>query len=132
MMVSGENGQTQTQQLTGTQWLTWAATCALPIFFVFMFMGDLARGVAAAGCTMMIVLAMRRFWDSRNRYWFWVTITGVIFLHAALVLLVRWPNLAYYTGIQLLPLGYLDLALNYYIIKLAKKLFEEPSSPRRQ
>ncbi len=71
----------------------------------------------------MIVLAMRRFWDSRNRYWFWATIAGIVIVHAALVLLIRWPNLVYYAGVELLFLGYLDLAFNYYIFKLAKKLF---------
>jgi len=67
----------------------------------------------------LIVVVLKYFWDLRNRVWFWLTITFIVSLHVALILLIPWPDNDY-RGVQLLPFALLDFGIVYGIIRLVE------------
>jgi hypothetical protein len=96
------------------------ALCASPLYFLYAYFGDPGRGRTAAICAFVIISIARGFWNSRNRIWFWITLTIVVLLHVPLILLVSWSN-TNYPGVVLLPLGLLDFAFVYGCYKLGAK-----------
>ena len=109
------------------RWGLLVAVCCSPLFFLFAYFGDPGRGVAATVSALIIVGALRYFWDLRKRVWFWITLAFIVGFHIALVLLIPWPDKDW-RGIQLLPIGLLDFAIAYEIIRLAEKVIERKIS----
>ncbi|MGA8740615.1 MAG: hypothetical protein WB561_05450 [Terracidiphilus sp.] len=100
-----------------------ALLCALPFFLFFAYLGDPAKGRAAAGSVGMIVLVVWMSWDLKKHMWFWTTIATLVLLHLPLVLFIPWTN-TNYPGVVLLPFGLLDLAIMYGCIKLAERIMK--------
>ncbi len=100
-----------------------AGICTAPLFIVFAYFGEPERGFTAWACAGVILITIRLFWGLRSRVWFWVTITIIAFLHVPLILFVPWPfkQLSY---VALLPVGFLDFALAYGIIRLVENVIE--------
>ena len=80
---------------------------------------------------LMIALAVRYFWDLRNRVWFWIAIIFIASLHVLLILLLPAPakqwNYIHWNYVQLLPFGLLDFAIAYGIIRLVEKVADRGS-----
>ncbi len=104
------------------KWALLVVVCVSPLLFLFH---DEARGVAAAFSAGMIAVAVRYFWDLRNRMWFCATISFIALLHVPVILFVRWPFNQRYTYVQMLPVAFLDFALIYGVIRLAERVFEK-------
>ena len=104
------------------KWALVAGIFAGSLIFLF---ADEARGAAAAYSALMIAVAVRYFWDLRNRIWFWLTILFIALLHVPVILFVRWPFNQHYTYVQMLPIAFLDFALMYGVIRLAERMFEK-------
>ena len=75
----------------------------------------------------MISVVTRYFWDLRKRRWFWTIIALIVALHIPILLLVRWPS-NQYSYMQMLPIGLLDFAIMYGVIRLAENIFEKNSA----
>src|ERR1035438_8195495 len=88
-----------------------------------IYLGDPGRGRAAWLSAGAIAVAVRFLWDLRERVWFWVTIAIIVLLHVPLILLIPWPSeqLSY---VALLPVGFLDFAFAYGIIRLIENMIE--------
>src|SRR5258708_23085573 len=116
----GENQHKQAVDSLTRGWAIWAAICTLPIYILFVYLGDSGRGRAAWISVGMIALAARLLWDLKNRVWFWVTLAIIALLHVLMILLIPWgaQNLSY---VALLPVGLLDLGITYGIIRLVEK-----------
>lgn len=96
---------------------------SVSFFFLFAFLGNQGRGVAAAICVGMTVLVVRMRWDLRRYAWFWAVVVGILLLHIPLVMLVPWSSSNTYSRVVLLPGALLDLFIVYNVIKLCDKLF---------
>ena len=83
--------------------------------------------MAAYISAAIIVGAVRYFWDLRKRVWFWMTTAFIVSFHVALVLVIPWPDNDW-RGVQLLPIGLLDFAIAYGIIRLAENVIEKKIS----
>ena len=117
------NGHRRSFDSISKRWALLVGVCCLPLLFVFAYLGDTGRGMAAAISAYIIAVAVRYFWDLRRRIWFWVTIALIVCLHAALVRFIAWPDRDY-RGVQLLPIGLLDFAVAYGVIRLVENVFE--------
>ncbi len=109
------------------KWSYLMALCTSPIFILFVILGDTGRGRAAWLCAMMIALVTRYFGDLRSRVWFWVVIVVIVLMHVPLIVLVPWSS-RHLTYVALLPLGLLDMAFAYGIIRLVENIIEKKSS----
>jgi hypothetical protein len=98
------------------------------LFFLFAYLGDPGRGMAAAGSVGMIAVAVRYFWDLRSRTWFWVTIGFTILAHVPVIVLIRWP-FNKYSYVQMLPIGLLDFAIAYGVVRLVEFAVERKGTP---
>ncbi len=107
-----------------------AGICTAPLFIIFAYFGEPDRGFTAWACAEVILITIRFFWGLRSRVWFWVTITIIALLHVPLILFVPWPfkQLSY---VALLPVGFLDFALAYGIIRLVENRIESDGRPTR-
>jgi hypothetical protein len=105
-------------------WSYLMALCTSPIFILYVILGDTGRGRAAWLSAMMIALVARYFWDLRNRVWFWVAIVVIVLVHVPLIVLVPWSS-KHLTYVALLPLGLLDIAFAYGIIRLVENSHRE-------
>jgi hypothetical protein len=114
--------ETQSPVVFTRKWLLLTILCLVPLFLLFAFLGDPGRGRAAGICAGVIATAVRANWNLRKHPWFWVTVTILTVLHAALVLFVAWSSSTAYTGLALLPVAALDYAIVYGSIKLAEKM----------
>ena len=95
----------------------------LPLFFLFVYLGNAEMGFATVLVLGMIILAIKLRWKLRMHIWFWPTIVLVLLLHVPLVLLVHWklsntPTIAW-------PLGIMDFLLISGALGLAEKLFSK-------
>jgi hypothetical protein len=74
-------------------------------------------------------------WDLRKRIWFWVTLTILTIVHAAMLWRIPWTDKSY-PAPMLFPFAVLDYGIVYGCIKLAKKIVGKerigPESPLRQ
>jgi hypothetical protein len=105
------------------KWAIIAGVCTSPIFIFFVYLGDPGRGMAAWVSAGAISAAARFLWDLKDRAWYWATIVVIVLLHVPLILLVPWP-LRRWSYVQLLPIGLLDFALAYGIIRLVERVIE--------
>jgi len=120
-MKEMNSAQSQDDRLT-RKWLLIIILCMTVPFVLFAFLGhDPGRGRAAAICTGVIMIAARARWDLRKHRWFWVVLTIISTFHVLLVLLIPWTSKSY-PGLILFPVGVLDYALVYGIIKLVEKV----------
>jgi|ERR1700677_3491990 hypothetical protein len=94
-----------------------------PFFFLFLYLGDPAKGRAASICVFVIISVAWLSSELRKRVWYWVTITVLVVLHIPLILLVPWTNKDY-PGVVLLPFALLDFVLVYGCFKLAENLMK--------
>jgi hypothetical protein len=94
---------------------------SLPVLLLFIYLGKWETGIGAWICTGLVVLVIRIRWDLRKHVWFWIAIVFAVLLQVPFVLLVPWNN-RYLTGISLLPIGVLDYAIIYGLIKLVEKM----------
>jgi hypothetical protein len=107
----------------------WGLLCALltsPLFLLFAYLGDPARGRAAWVSAIAVILAAKFFWDLRGRIWFWVTLGALVCLHVPLLLFVRWPS-QHLSYAALLPECLADFAIAWGIIKLVENVIEKSS-----
>jgi hypothetical protein len=95
--------------------------CASPIFIVFVYLGDPERGFTAWFSAAMVLATVGLFWGLRKRGWFWITITIITLLHVLLIFFVPWPFKHHLSYVALLPIGLLDFAIAYGIIRLVEK-----------
>lgn len=109
------------------KWAILAAVCTSPLFGIFAYFGDPGRGQAAWVGAGMIAVAGRLLWRLRDRPWYWVTLAVIVGLHVPLILFIRWP-FKQYSYMQLLPLGFLDFAVVYGVIRLVERVIEGDSS----
>jgi hypothetical protein len=98
------------------------------VFLFFAFLGDPGRGMAAAVSAGMIAVATRYFWDLRQRTWFWIAIGFIILINVPLIVLIPWP-FKQYSYVQMLPIGFLDFAIAYGIIRLLELVIEKKGTP---
>jgi hypothetical protein len=96
------------------------ALCAFPLFFLFAYLGDPARGRAAAICASVVMLCARIFWSLRRHVLFWLALMIALPGQIPLVVLNPWTNRSY-PGVVLLPLALLDFAVVCGIFKLVEK-----------
>ena len=96
---------------------------SLPFFFLFAFLGNQGRGVAATISVGMTVLVVRMRWDLKGYAWFWAVVVGLLLLHVPLVMLVPWSSSNTYSRVVLLPGALLDLVIIYNVVRLAEKMF---------
>ena len=104
------------------------ALCAIPLFLLFAFLGDPARGRAAAICAFVIMLSARIFWSLRRHVLFWLALIIAIPCQIPLVVLNPWTNRSY-PGVVLLPLALVDFAVVCGIFKLVEKTTRGGKSP---
>src|SRR5690349_15934768 len=102
--------ETDQKQETPPMTRTWGVIigiCTAPIFILFVYLGNPARGRAAWVSAGIIFAVVRFFWSLRKQTWFWFTIVIIALLHIPLVLLIPWggQSLSY---VALLPIGFLD------------------------
>ena len=123
----GENRHKQSIDSITKTWAILLGICMFAIYVVFDERGDPGRGQAAAISAGAIALAARLVWDLRNRVWFWVVITIIVFLHVPFILLIPWKfrQLSY---VALLPACLLDFVIVYGIIRLIENVVEKKSS----
>jgi hypothetical protein len=107
-----------------------AGICTSPFFIIFAYFGDSERGSTAWFSAIVISVAIRMFWALRKRVWFWITITLIALVHVPLTLFVSWPFKPQLTFVALLPVGLLDLAIVYGIIRLVENVIERNGSPQ--
>jgi len=116
----GEKNCGQETSLVTSKFGFLAAMCTSPIFIVSAYLGDPERGTTAWFSAMMVLIVIRLFSGLRKRVWFWITITIVTLLHVLLIFFVPWP-FKHLSFVALLPVGLLDLAIAYGIIRLVEK-----------
>jgi hypothetical protein len=113
------------------KWLLIVIVCSLPIFFLFAFLGDPAKGRTAGISAAVGMTAIRGCWNLRKHVSFWTIVAALIALHMFLIWRVPWNDKSY-PGYTLLPFAVLDYGVVYGIFKLAEKVMkrgDEPSSP---
>jgi hypothetical protein len=115
-----ETNSSQPSNYLTKKWSWLAALFSLPLLFLFVYLGDQGRGLAAMVGGIAIVTAIRFRWDLRKRVWFWATVTVLVLAHVPLILLVKWPNVSM-PPVSLMPYGVLDFAIMYGCIKLVEK-----------
>ena len=94
---------------------------ALPVLFIFIFLGNWEMGIGAWICTGLVLIVVRSHWDLRGSPWFWLSIGVALLLQVPIVLLVPWGNRGL-TGISLLPVAVVDYGLVWGCVKLAEKM----------
>jgi hypothetical protein len=102
---------------------------SLPVLLLFIYLGKWETGIGAWICTGLVLLIIRIRWDLRRHVWFWIAIVFAALLQVPFVLLVPWNNRSL-TGISLLPIGVLDYAIIYGLIKLIEKMVQRVNKPR--
>ncbi|HXF22977.1 MAG TPA: hypothetical protein VN602_00550 [Gemmatimonadaceae bacterium] len=105
------------------KWTLIAFLLAVPLFFLFVYLGDQGKGRAAGIASFEIVLVIRSRWDLRARVWFWATVTFLILLHVPLILRTQWTNVNM-PAVSLMPFAILDWVIMYGCIKLVEKVMK--------
>lgn len=101
-------------------WWIGAGICLFPIYLLFSAIGYPGKGTAAICFGGAIVAVVRLRWNLNNRLWFWVTVSLLVLLHAALILFIPWPNENYTLPI-VLPAGVIDALMISFVIQLIAK-----------
>ena len=100
----------------------------LPVFLLFVWLGNADMGLTACIVLGMIMLAIKLRWDLRRRIWFWVIIAVISALHIPLLFIIRWPQGKGPTLAYTMPIGIVDFALILGAVTLAEKIFLKGSS----
>lgn len=103
------------------RWLLVVILCMVPLFFLFVALGDPGRGRAAAICGAVGLTAVRACWNSRKHAWFWAIVVVMAALHVCIVLFIPWNNKSY-PGFALLPVAIVDYGVVYGSLKIAEKI----------
>jgi len=113
------------------KWGLLAGICTSPLFILFAYFGDPGRGRAAWISAGIVFVLIRAFWGLKKRVWFWLTVTMIVCLHVPLTLLIPWGDqpLSY---VALLPVGLLDFAIAYGIIRLVEGVMNRGARDFRQ
>jgi hypothetical protein len=102
-------------------WIVWMALgCCFPLYLLFSALRNAGAGTAAGCFGLAIAYVVRLHWELKNRPWFWVVVSAIVFLHLAMLLLIPWPNLNYTLPI-VLPIGIIDaLAISFAVNQLRR------------
>lgn len=112
----------ETQESVLKNLLQIAAIAAVSfIFFFFIVPNQPGKGGAIAVFAVGGVFAMRAYWSSSNQAWFWFTFATIFAIQGCLIFILPWST-ERFPGIILVPIGLLDFALVYGIVKLVKKM----------
>lgn len=95
--------------------------CSLPLMLTFSYFGKWETGFGAGICGAIVILVARIRWDLRQHVWFWIAILAGALLQVPIILVVPWEDRGL-TGIAFLPLGLLDYAVVYGLVKLTEKI----------
>ena len=98
-----------------------AAICTCPLLFILSSQGQKGRGMIAAVVAIVIIIAVRLFWELRRNVWFWIAIVLIVAIHLPVIFLIPWPN-SHARGAGLSVIGLPDFFLVYGIFKLVHKL----------
>jgi|SRR5665213_11538 len=104
------------------KWTLIAFLVGVTLFFLFVHLGDPARGMAAAVAGGMVVITVMSCWNLRKHAWFWAIVAILASVHVPLILYVHWPDTGHMPAVSLLPFGMLDWAVMYGCIKLVEKV----------
>ena len=122
LIETGKNGLPKRSfDSISRKWALLIGLVACPLLFVF---GDEVRGAAAAYSALVIGVAIRYFWDLKNRIWFWAVMAIIVVLHIPIVLFAHWPFDQHFNYVQMLPLALLDFAVMWGIIRVAERMFD--------
>lgn len=92
---------------------------AVVVVAAFAYFGHSGRGLAAASTLCVVITAIEFFKDLRRQLWFWIEIVVIGMVHAALVIVIPWPN-GNFSAPLLFPIILLDLAVVYFCIRLGE------------
>jgi len=114
------------------KWAFLLILSASPLYILFAYFGNPARGLAAYVCGGAIAFAVRYFWDLRKRFWFWITVTIIVYLHVLLImhsswLEERWNLIQRWNYMQALPFALLDFAIVFGVVSLIESVIEKIS-----
>lgn len=98
-----------------------AAAAVSFIFFFFIVPNQPGKGGAIAACTVGGVMAMRACWSLSRYAWFWITFAAIFFIQGCLIFVLPWST-ERFPGIILVPIGLVDFAFVYGIVKLIQRL----------
>jgi hypothetical protein len=99
-----------------------AAVAAISfIFFFFIVPNQPGKGSAIAVCAIGGIFAMRACWGLSHYSWFWLTFAAVFAIQGFLIVLLPWST-ERFPGIILVPIGLVDFAFVYGIVKLVQRL----------
>ncbi len=110
-------------------WALVTFVCSTPFLIFFYYRGEPGRGMVAMAFAITTLIVTRLFWDLRRSTWFWVSVVSTIAIHAAVVLLIPWPDSNHARG--LLAIGLPDLFFVYGCFKLVEKMSVENRSPEQ-
>jgi hypothetical protein len=102
------------------QWI--ALLCALPLFVLFAWFGEIDRGLAVTFVTLVVFATARVRWDLRKHGWFWAVLSVVGLTEMLLVLMVPWANEPYSSSFVMYPMGIADFVLVYGCVSLVEKV----------
>ena len=103
-----------------------AAAAVSFIFFFFVVPNQPGRGAAIAVCGVGGVMAMRACWSLSRYAWFWITFAAIFFVQACMIVVLPWST-ERFPGIILIPIGLIDFAFVYGLVKLVHRLHaQEP------
>jgi hypothetical protein len=108
-------------------WIFLVALCTSPLFLLFIYFGERGRGAIAWLCGTAIVIIGRFLWYARTHAWYWLTLTAIVLLHVPVIALMPWPVMQL-SPIGFLPLAVADLGLDYWLLKLAERIFGRDES----
>ena len=104
------------------KWRWIALLCAMPLFILFAWLGDIDRGLAATFVSLVVFATARLRWDLRKRAWFWAALTVIAVAELLLVLIIPWANEPYSSSFAMYPMGIADFVLVYGCVSLVEKV----------
>jgi ABC-type branched-subunit amino acid transport system permease subunit len=109
------------EQESGLLSLLQITATAIASFIVFFFVlpHHPWTGGAVSVCVIGDITAARACWDSRHHLWFWLTLAVTAFVQSAIIILVPWPETRF-PGIVLLPIGLVDYAVVYGVMRFVE------------
>ncbi len=127
--VAGENSPKRSFDSISREWATLLVICIGPLFFLVDHLSGEARAMATSLSVATVAIVIKYFWDLRTRVWFWITLAFITSLHFLFIVFLPAPgkqwNYLHWNYVQLLPLGLLDFAIAYGIIRVLERMFEQ-------
>jgi hypothetical protein len=100
-----------------------AAVAAISFIFFFFIVPNPGKGGGIAVCVVGGIIAMRACWGLSHYSWFWLTFAFIFVIQGCLIFLLPWPT-ERFPGIILVPIGLVDFAVVYGIVKLVQTVTE--------